>query len=97
MSYEKYIISIEGVGSAKEIYSLAHKEILEQIEDFKLMFGKDPKFVKLPMGVYSILKHYYKSLVFSLSKSNDNEIEKFCGLIICPTHKITHIFEIEVF
>jgi len=91
---EKDTISIEGCTNAKEVYKKTHERIVELTEAYCETYGIEPAYVKLPLGVYNILRHYYKEL---LSVWDTSEAETFCGLRLCPTTQIQYIGEMEVF
>ena len=91
MESEKVTIAVEGCTNAKEVYSKLHEQTLILIDIHEKIYGCKPKYIKIPLGVYKILKHYYYSFF------ENNIVENYCGLKLCPTITIQSINQIEVF
>ena len=66
------------------------KRHFEYIEEHK----EGPKYVKIPLWVYSVLLHKQVPIV---ALELDNYPIKYMGLICCETVSISEISEIEVF
>lgn len=77
----------------EEIRSIAARIVSQKKAEYAHKYGQ-PKFVKLPNHIYSVLRCtdliYIETLI-------DGHPDMLMGLIVCPTNSIQTFDEIEVF
>ena len=79
-----------------EINNIIIQKEFEYMDKYK----DEPKFLKIPLFVYELMKSYFARYLTNqnlINVDHDKEIVTFRGMVICPTVSIQTIDEIEVF
>lgn len=81
-----------------EYHQVNLDELITLIQNLKWAYFEkyhlEPKYIKIPMWLYTVLESHYKYTV--AYNSNDN-FSTYLGFIVCPTYSIDCINQIELF
>lgn len=85
-----------------EQHTLNVNTLTNKVSDLKWSYyekyREEPRFIKLPIWVYILLKQYTQQLIgYYEMIVDDKTIPTYMGLIICDTRSISEIEDIEVF
>lgn len=65
--------------------------------DYYEKYGEKPRYIKVPIWVWVLLReNCYRILGYS-PKMDENDYDKYRGLLVCPTKSIETTEQIEVF
>lgn len=85
-----------------EEHTLNVEKLIDIVSDLKWkyyeLYNQEPRFIKVPIWVYVLLRHYTMQLIgYSEIIEESETIPTYMGLKICDTISIDKIEDIEVF
>jgi len=83
------VLSEEHTLDVEELLVLVQKLKWDYIETYKV----EPKYIKMPMWVFVLLRHYNRQLV----GYDENKTPTYLGFKICETTSISSIYSIQLF